>query len=149
MKKSLSIAFLIISLIVNTGSANAQSGRNTFIRAVLTEIGSEAAREILRLMFAPRPEARRAAYTDGEWLVAIGKNGDDFNYYGVNLETRDSITIRGAIVSANSQRQVYAWYNGDYRYQVAWQPSDPQVIRLQVFEGRDRELLNRLLYRTN
>ncbi|MBD2315122.1 hypothetical protein H6G20_25990 [Desertifilum sp. FACHB-1129] len=99
-------------------------------------------------MFSPRHQERRAAFTDGEWLVAVGKNGDDFIYYGVNLETRDSITLRRAAVSANSQRQVYAWNNGNYRYQVAWRPSDPKVIRLQVFDGT-RELLNRLLYQTN
>lgn len=150
MKKILSIVCLALVLSVNTSSANAQAGRNTLVREVvreiLTEIASEAARELLRSMFAPRPEERRAAFSDGEWLVTIGKNGDDFTYYGVNLKSRASITLRGANLAANSQRHVYTWNNGDYRYQVAWRPSDPQVIRLQVFNGRE-ELLNRLLYK--
>jgi len=152
MKKILCIACLTVALSVNTGSANAQSGRNAAIQ-ILTGIGSEAAREILRIMLQPRPEprpdAKRAAFTDNEWLVAIGQNGDDLSYYGVNLRTRDSLTLRGARVSANSQRQVYTWNNGDYRYQVAWQPGDPEVIRLQVFDESGRELLNRLLYKAN
>jgi len=151
MKKNLCIACLIVALIVNAGSANAQSGRNTFIRQILIEIGSEAARELSRIMLAPRPtrpEARRVTFTDSEWLVAINGDGNDLSYYGVNLTTRDSLTLRGATVSTNSQRQVYTWNNGNYRYQVAWRPSDPQVIRLQVFNGR-RELLNRLLYDTS
>ncbi|GAB4175773.1 MAG: hypothetical protein Fur006_06450 [Coleofasciculaceae cyanobacterium] len=155
MKKILCIACLALALSVNTGSVNAQSGRNAIIQ-ILTEIGSRAAseaakegvKELIRRLSEPRPDVKRAAFTDNEWLVAIGQNGDDFSYYGVNLRTRSSLTLRGARVSANSQRQVYTWNNGDYRYQVAWQPSDPQVIRLQVFNGR-KELLNRLLYKTN
>ena len=157
MKKLLCIACLALALSVNTGSANAQSGRNAIIQ-ILTEIGSRAAseaakegvQELIRRMSeprsAPRSDVKRAAFTDNEWLVAIGQNGDDFSYYGVNLRTRNSLTLRGARVSANSQRQVYTWNNGDYRYQVAWQPSEPQIIRLQVFDGRGREVLNRLLY---
>lgn len=159
MRKILCVACLALALSVNTGSVNAQSSRNAVIQ-ILTEIGSRAAseaakegvQELIRRMSEPRresrPDARRAAFTDNEWLVAIGQNGDDFSYYGVNLRTRNSLTLRGAKVSANSQRQVYTWNNGDYRYQVAWQPSDPNVIRLQVFGGR-KELLNRLLYKAN
>ncbi|MCU0542088.1 MAG: hypothetical protein MUE44_07825 [Oscillatoriaceae cyanobacterium Prado104] len=153
MKKILCIAYLTVALTVNAGSANAQSGQDAVIR-ILTGIGSEAAKELIRIMLAPRPNAprpdvKRAAFTDKEWLVAIGQNGDDFSYYGVNLRTRNSLTLKGARVSGNSQSQVYTWNNGDYRYQVAWQPSAPQVIRLQVFDERGRELLNRLLYKTN
>ena len=37
------------------------------------------------------------------------------------------------------------WRNGDHRYQVVWQPSDPMFIRLQVFEPNGSEVLNRLL----
>lgn len=155
MKKILFIAGLALALSVNTVSANAQSGRNAIVqilKVMVSEAASGAAsgavQELLNRMSAPRPDARRAAFTDNEWLVAIGQNGDDFSYYGVNLKTRNSLTLRGARVSANSQRQVYTWNNGDYRYQVAWQPSDPKVIRLQVFGGR-KELLNRLLYKAN
>ncbi len=115
-------------------------------------MATEAAQKLLEMILEPRPESPRAqasgtAFSDGEWLVAISNNGND--YYGVNLKTRNSLTLRGARVSANSQRQVYTWNNGDYRYQVAWQPSDPGVIRLQVFDGRGKERLNRLLYQTN
>ncbi len=85
-------------------------------------------------------------YGDGEWSVTIGYNNNAFSYYGENLRTGDSINLRGARVSGNSQRRIYTWTNGDVRYQVAWQPRDPEVIRVQVFNGRGREILNRLLY---
>ena len=90
--------------------------------------------------------ANEGTYTDSVWQVTIDKNRDDFSYYGVNLRTGDSLTLRGAKVSGNSQRHIYTWTNGDFRYQVAWQPSEPQIIRLQVFDERGREVLNRLLY---
>jgi hypothetical protein len=88
-------------------------------------------------------------YGDGEWSVTIGYNNNAFSYYGENLRTGDSINLRGARVSGNNQRRIYTWRNGDFRYQVAWQPSDPGVIRVQVFNGRGRETLNRLLYESN
>jgi hypothetical protein len=90
--------------------------------------------------------ANEGTYTDSLWQVTIDKNGDDLSYYGVNVRTGDSIRLRGVTVSGNSQRHVYTWTNGNVRYQVAWQPSEPQIIRLQVFDGRGREVLNRLLY---
>ncbi len=77
--------------------------------------------------------------------VIIRYDGNALSYYGNNRKG-DSIRLRGATVSGNSQRHIYTWTNGDFRYQVAWQPSDPEVIRLQVFDGSGRELLNRLLY---
>ncbi|AFZ19497.1 hypothetical protein [Allocoleopsis franciscana] len=86
-------------------------------------------------------------YRNGEWLVNIGYDNNTFSYYGENLRTGDSLALRGARVSGNNQRRIYTWRNGDFRYQVAWQPTDPGVIRVQVFNGRGRETLNRLLYR--
>jgi hypothetical protein len=155
MKRFFCILCFTIVLSMNTGSANAESYTETFFRELLGGIGSEAGRRIGDIMFTPRPEVKRSlpeikrsAFNDDEWLVAVGQNGDDFRYYGVNIKTRDSITLRGAIVSANSQRQIYDWNNGDTRYRVTWRPSDSQYIRLQVFEGR-KELLNRRLHKTN
>jgi hypothetical protein len=87
-----------------------------------------------------------ATFTDDEWRVTIGYDGNDFSYYGENRITGDSIRLRGATVSGNSQRRILNWTNGDFLYQVAFQPRDPQVIRLQVFDGSGRAVLNRLLY---
>jgi hypothetical protein len=145
---------------MNTSSANADmdTAIGEFFKAFGAGAGeataSAAIQGLKSIFLAPGPQikkpgpvTKRAAFTDGEWLVAIGKNGDDFRYYGVNLNTRDSITLGGAIVSANSQRQIYDWNNGDTRYRITWRASDPQSIRLQVFEGKGKELLNRILHK--
>lgn len=96
-----------------------------------------------------QPNAPLGMYSDGEWSVTIDYYENAFSYYGRNIRTGDSLTLRGAKVSGNSQRRIYTWSNGDYKYQVVWQPRDSGVIRVQVFDGRRRESLNRLLYRTS
>lgn len=150
MKKALLTAFLTFALGVSSVPVSAQSSKNTFtndvIRGILVEIGTEAALEILRALFSPEESEGSSAFTDGEYLVSVGRDGNDFVYYGVNLETRDSITLPRATVQDSGERQVYIWNNSGYRYQVAWRPNDPEVIRLQVFDPSGRELLNRLLY---
>jgi hypothetical protein len=153
MKKNICAACLAFALILNAVPVNAQLKGNTLvddvIKGILIEIGSDAARSLFRYLFSPNTEERNPVFTDNEYLVSISKQGNDLTYYGVKLNTRDSLTLRGVTITGNNQRTVYSWNNGDYRYQVAWQPNDPQVIRLQVFDGRGKELLNRLLYKTD
>lgn len=85
-------------------------------------------------------------FQDNEWSVTIEYYNNALSYYGQNLYTGDSLSLRGAEVSGNSQRRLYKWRNGNYLYQVAWQPNDPGVIRVQVFDGAGKTILNRLLY---
>lgn len=87
-------------------------------------------------------------FEDSEWSVTIDYYKNALSYYGINLRTGDSLSLRGARVSGNPQRWIYTWTNGDVRYQVAWQPRDPEVIRVQVFNRTGREILNRILYAT-
>lgn len=85
-------------------------------------------------------------YGDGTWMVTINYSQNALNYEGKNMRTGNSLKLRGARFGGNSDRRVYTWINGDVQYQVAWQPGEPEVIRLQVFDGEGRETLNRLLY---
>lgn len=87
-------------------------------------------------------------FQDSEWSVTIRYNRNTLNYYARNLRTDNSLSLRGATVGGNNQRRIYTWNNGDHRYQVTWQPSDPDIIRLQVFDPRGRVALNRLLSRS-
>jgi hypothetical protein len=153
MKKNICAFCLSLALILNAVPVNAQSKGNTFVedvvKGILIEIGTDAARSLFRYLFSPNTEERNPVFTDDDYLVSISKQGNDLIYYGVKLSTRDSLTLRGVRITGNNQRKVYSWNNGDYRYQVAWQPNDPRVIRLQVFDGRGKQLLNRLLYKTD
>ena len=84
-------------------------------------------------------------FTDGYWWIALWFEGGIYHYRGVNLDTGDSLSLAGASVAGDSNRRVYIWRNGDYRYQVAWRPSDANVIRLQVFSPNGQEIMNSLM----
>jgi hypothetical protein len=88
-------------------------------------------------------------FEDSQWAVTLQYTNNALTYIGSNKRTGDYLELRGARVSGNAQRRLYIWRNGDYTYQVAWRPSDSGYIRLQVFDGRGREILNRLLSRTS
>ena len=89
----------------------------------------------------------RGTFQDGTWLVSIDYSNNTFTYYGENKRNGDSIYLSGAVVSGNPQRRIYTWNNGGYRYRVAWRPSDPAWIRVQVISPNGQEILNRLLSR--
>lgn len=86
-------------------------------------------------------------FQDSIWAVNVSYANNTITYYGENKRTGDNIYLSGATVGGNAQRRVYTWQNGNYRYQVAWRPSDPDYIRVQVIDGRGRQVLNRLLNR--
>ncbi len=86
-------------------------------------------------------------FQDGTWRVEVRYSGGTHTYYGENRNSGDGIYLSGAAVSGNSARRVYTWNNGGTRYQVSWQPGDPDTIRLQVFASNGRSLMNRLLSR--
>lgn len=86
-------------------------------------------------------------FGDDLWLITLSSENNVRRYYGQNLKTGDTIDLSGSNVSGNNQRWVYTWLNDKYRYQVAWQPSNPNVIRLQVLSPSGKVILNRLLQR--
>jgi hypothetical protein len=87
-------------------------------------------------------------FQDNEWAITIGYSNNAFNYYARNLRTGSSLRLRGAKVGGDNQRRVYTWSNGAHQYQVAWRPSDPNFIRLQVVDPKGKLALNRLLGRS-
>lgn len=86
-------------------------------------------------------------FSDGEWTVRIAYQGNALTYNGRNENDGSSIFLSGARVGGNASRRTYTWNNGGHRYQVTWQPADPDAIRVQVFAPNGRNILNRLLYR--
>ena len=144
MRKLLSIICLTVALSVNASPANAKIPW-ALLKPILEGFATVAAEAIIEAITTPQDNAFHA-FTDEEWLVTVSDNDNDLVYHGVNLETGDSITLAGVVYGGNSERRVFSWNNGNFRYQIAQQPADPDFVRLQVFEG-NAELLNRLLYR--
>lgn len=104
---------------------------------------SEASRtEQIAQVYAPT-----GTFQSSSWYVNISYSNNTLVYYGEEKGTSNWIQLSGASVSGSSDRRVYTWDNGGYLYQVAWRPSDPNVIRVQVFTPSGREILNQLMYR--
>ncbi len=94
-----------------------------------------------------QPGLPLGTFEDPQWSITLDYYNNALSYYGMNKKTGANLELRGAKVAGTPQRRVYIWTNGDTTYQVTWQPSDPNFIRIQVFDGRKREVLNRLLRR--
>lgn len=92
------------------------------------------------------PKFPTGTFMDDTWSVSLSFENNSYFYRGKNMKTGASLLLSGATTSGNNQRRIYTWRNGPNRYQVAWQPSDPGVIRVQVFAANGKEILNRLLY---
>lgn len=107
---------------------------------------------VLDLLVAPQvavaQEFPAGSFTDGEWLIDLWHSNSTFNYQGKNLYNNKTIFLSGAQQYGNYQRPIYSWNNGNYRYQIAWQPnSNRNLIRLKVIAPNGKVVLNRLLTR--
>lgn len=83
-------------------------------------------------------------FQNNKWLVSIRLENNQLTYLGRSRTSGKSLYLKGSRISGNNQRKIFTWNNGNYRYQVIWQPNDPNYIRLKVLNSR-RELLNELL----
>jgi len=87
-------------------------------------------------------------FQDDAWEVSLSMAyGEEYYYRGRALGSSDILELSNVELGGTPSRRIYRWYNGNYTYQIVWRPTDPDFIRLQVFED-DIELLNRLLERT-
>jgi hypothetical protein len=104
MKIFFGIVCLTVALSANAFPANAQIPWQV-LSPFLQGLGSAAGDAIIDTILNPQANAF-AAFTDGEWLVTVDEAGNDLIYYGVNLETENSISLRGVAIQGNSQRYV-------------------------------------------
>lgn len=102
---------------------------------------------VANLRVLANPSFPSGNFGDDLWLITLSYENNVRRYYGQNLKTGDTIDLSGSNVSENNQRWVYTWLNDKYRYQVAWQPKEPDVIRLQILSPSGKIILNRLLQR--
>jgi hypothetical protein len=86
-------------------------------------------------------------FMNNDWVVSVWYEGGSYRYQGTDRSSGSNLRLAGATLSGDSSRQVYTWNNSGYLYQVSWRPSDPHVVRLQVFHPNGRELVNSLLDR--
>jgi hypothetical protein len=88
------------------------------------------------------------AFVDQEWTITVAYVNNTYQYSGYNSQTKKSIQLSGATVLRDGQRKIYTWNNGGTRYQVVWQSQDPDYVRVRVTTPNGKEVLNRLLSRS-
>jgi hypothetical protein len=93
---------------------------------------------------ASRPDG---AYLDRDWTVSIYYANNSYHYTGFKHRNQSSIELAGATLSRDGSRRIYTWNNSGTRYQIVWQPQDPDFIRVRVTSPSGKEILNRLLRR--
>jgi hypothetical protein len=82
-----------------------------------------------------------------KWRVSIGKwEPAAYLYVGLNRSNGRSISLVDFDVAGTTSRPQYRFTNKDVTYVVSFQYSDPDTIRLQVYQN-NRVLLNELLDR--
>jgi hypothetical protein len=86
-----------------------------------------------------------AFFEDEEWSVGIDRLNEVYNYQGTNKKTGAEMRLSDGVVSGTTNRRIYTWNNQGTKYRITWQPADRAFIRVQAFDGRGKELLNRLL----
>jgi len=86
-------------------------------------------------------------FVNSDWKVEIGRYEPLTYYYrGTSRSDGSSIEIVDGNVKGTTNRPQYFFYNGDFAYVVTFQNSDPNTIRLEIYQGQ-RRILNQLLYR--
>jgi hypothetical protein len=91
------------------------------------------------------PTSPTGGFSDGLWTVSLWHGNNSYNYSVKNHQTGATLFLGKPEELVDSERRTYTWQGGNNNYQVIWQPSDPRVIRLQVFAADGRQILNRLL----
>ncbi|AFZ57729.1 hypothetical protein H6G54_16965 [Anabaena cylindrica FACHB-243] len=97
------------------------------------------------------------AFPDGEffaekgqshtWHLTLWEEKGNYYYKNLNLKTGKKLCLVGARASGTKARPVFTWTNGKFKYQVAWQTVQSDLVRLQVINPAGQMILNELLIR--
>lgn len=90
-------------------------------------------------------------FKNEEWSISLWYENNVYHYYTLNLNSGQSISLSGARLDAIStqDRYVYLWRNGDFEYKIAWQPEDPDFIRLIVVNPNNQVIVNSVARRND
>jgi hypothetical protein len=87
----------------------------------------------------------QALFVKNEWEIKIFKAGNRYIYSG-KQRGKPGIRLTGGKLTRAGGKHLYTWNNAGTIYRVTWQPQDPGYARIQVFEPRDREIFNELMW---
>lgn len=89
----------------------------------------------------------RGTFSNSDWRVFISAyEPGAYLYRGTNLKNGNSIEIVDSDIVGTTNRPQYRFHSGNVTYVVTFRYSDPDTIRLEIYQG-NRRILNQLLYR--
>ena len=92
---------------------------------------------------------RGGVFQNNFWEISIAHAGGETAHYiykGRNRKNGSSLQLTQSSFQGTTERSQYVFRNGNYKYIVTIRPSDPNTIRLEVYQG-SRVILNQLLNR--
>ena len=92
----------------------------------------------------------KGAFMDAseQWVVWLNLNEFGvYTYEAQNRKTGNNLTLKNPEISGSRRRYTYTFKNRNYKYVIAYQPKDPEFIRLTVINPQGRTILNRLMER--
>lgn len=79
-----------------------------------------------------------------EWVVRLYTNqSGTYTYEGENTKTRSKLTLKNPKTSREEQAYIYTFKNGQYSYQVIYNPANEKAIALYVFDPNGKVILTR------
>jgi hypothetical protein len=131
-------AILLLPMVITATAAKAEELCRFSTRTANNEYGYE---EVNTCPFSG------GTFSNDNWRISVGPYEPGAYYYSsTNLHDDSFIDLIDFNVQGTIDRPQYRFHNGDYVYSVTFRYSDPNTIRLQVYQN-NREILNQLLYR--
>jgi hypothetical protein len=96
--------------------------------------------------YKPTANNLQGKFTSEGWRICIYYRNNTYNYAARDPQG-GSIELAGATIRRDGVRKIYTWNNGGTRYQVIWQPQDPDSIRVRVTTPQGRQVFDRLFPR--
>ncbi|MEM9927612.1 MAG: hypothetical protein AAF915_28435 [Cyanobacteria bacterium P01_D01_bin.50] len=79
-----------------------------------------------------------------EWVVRLSMNqSGTYIYEGENTKTGSELTLKNPTTSREEQAYIYTFKNGQYRYQIIYNPAKEKAIILYVFDPNGKAILIR------
>ncbi len=88
----------------------------------------------------------QGTFIDGnqEWVVRLYMNqSGSYIYEGENTKTGSKLNLKNPTTSREEQAYIYTFKNGQYRYQVIYNPANSKAIALYVFDPNGKVILTR------
>ncbi len=88
----------------------------------------------------------KGIFTNNQWSVVVGEADGTFYQLLKSKNSGDICEFLNPFVDlSNIARHRYVWQDEEYSYEMAWQPADPNYIRILLRDNYGNIIVNSLL----